>query len=461
MAEKYFPLFLLMLVPLLQGCPEKSKPVTETIEINEWVYKQVDANYLWADELPDWNESRPGTPTQEYFDTNLRYRDKTWLPLAQDYYGDRFSSIKFVGKENTSTRATEVTEQDFDFGFLLSRILYSDESLNHLQVLYVIPGGPADLAGLRRGDTFNTINGTKVTNSNYSSILSGATTIRLHRLNRDTEEEITIRKDWYYNYPILLDTIYDAPAATAYLIYNHFTDGDSKAGYVQKLMATFGRFKAAGVETLILDLRYNGGGEIANAILLASLIAPENMLGKDFMYVEDKNGKLTPYKLMSNVRGYNADIKNLYIITSQNTASASELIIHTLRPIFEEAGRELYVVGQTTRGKNVGGHTISDKQYEWEINLITLRVYDINKYSGYEKGLDPDTGRQDREYIGNGPFLLPPLGDFEHEYLLNIAVRQFFNVPAVINTRQYSRSAGEGELAPVPMVPERGLTFGK
>ncbi len=235
MLKKYAPLLVFALAPLLQGCPGKSKPVTETMEINEWVYKQMNANYLWADELPDWNESRPGTPTQEYFDTNLRYRDKDWLPLEQDYYGDRFSSIKFVEKED-ATRAGEATVQDFDFGFLLSRILSaSDGSLRYLQVLYVIPGGPADLAGLRRGDTFDTVNGTKVTLSNYSSLMS-ATTAKLHRLNRETGEEIVLEKRLYYNYPILLDTIYEnITPKTAYLVYNHFTDGDSKAGYAQKL----------------------------------------------------------------------------------------------------------------------------------------------------------------------------------------------------------------------------------
>lgn len=477
MHKKYFPLLMLALVPLMQGCPKDTHKITDTYEVNEWIYNQMSRHYLWSAKLPVKNESGQEAATQDYFDKNLRYRDNTAVALEKDYKGDRFSSIKYTGKADAVTRGRAATEKDYDFGFLLSRIINGENgSLLHMQVLYVVPGGPAEKAGMRRGDAFDEINYTPLTNENYQSLLSNGT-ITVHVLNREientTDNTLTIDMKSFYNQPILLDTIYEEPAHTAYLIYNHFSNGDSsgEASYSKKLKEAFARYKAAGVKNLILDLRYNGGGEVENARLLASLIAPADMLGQPFMYIEsnlsfDSPDEFEAYKLLSDVGGYNADIQNLYIITSSSTASASELIIHTLRPIFRDAGRKLFVVGATTRGKNVGSVTTTNSKYEWEISLITMRVNNLDKVSGYEKGLSPDAPALSlvaSEYVPHsGYYLLPPLGDYESEALLNFTMSKYFEIPEAYqysnmwSPRRSSRSPGEP--TPIPMVPERGLT---
>lgn len=474
---------MLAFVPLLQGCPNKVDKVTETHKINEWVYKQMAVHYLWTDDLPDREESRMDTYTQDYFDENLRYRSNNAVALEYDYYGDRFSKIEYTGKEKATTRA-DVTEKDYDFGFLLSRLIEKDGTLDHMQVLYVNPGGPADRAGLRRGDAFDTIDDVPVTNSNFQSLL-GRARIRVKILNRSidgsADNTITLDKGFFYNYPILFDTIYEEPAATAYLLYNHFTDGDNAAGYARKLRETFKKFQEAHVENLILDLRYNGGGEMSNAVLLASLIAPADMLGKEFLRVEDNTcigiGNWDDFEQVrllsassSALGGSNADIKNLYIITSPRTASASELVIHALRPVFRDAGRTLRVIGAITRGKNLGSITIVSDQYDWKIQPITMRVYNLDKVSGYETGLRPDLPPAlltASEYVsrpGSRYYYLPPFGDYESEALLNYTMSEYFNVPAVWDYSwmwdQDTRSRAADGLTSVPMVPERGLTGG-
>ena len=464
-----FFLMIAVLVPLMQGCPKEPQTITETHEVNRWVYRQMKQYYLWTDSLPPIEESGLASPTQEYFDVNLRYRKNKNIQLKDDYRGDRFSSIEFKGTDEQTTRARAATEKEYDFGFLLSRIT-SGGSLKHLQVLYVIPGTPAAKAGLQRGDAFDKINGTAVSNSNYQSLLANPT-ITLNVLNRETEGAITMQKDFFYNCPILVDTIYDDPAKTAYMAYNHFTDGDDTAGYAKKLKEAFKRYKDAEVETLILDLRYNGGGEIENARLLATLIAPRESLrdpqagskGGLFMLAQRNASKekFDEFRFFTNVDNCNADIKNLYIITSSNTASASELIIHTLRPIFRDTGRTMYVVGETTHGKNLGTITYTNSQYEWEISPVSMRVYNIDRESGYERGLKPDTGRQDSEYMrkpAEDYYSLPPLGDFEKENLLNIVMRRFHDVPPATRSATTRSSA---DPLPIPCVPDRGLSEGR
>lgn len=467
MRKLYFFLICIILVPFLQGCPKSTPTVKEDFEINQWVYSVMLSSYLWSDEMPKFDNSGAETAnTQDYFDNNLRYRVNRGVSYSYDTYGDRFSNIQYTGKDDAATRSRATTEKEYDFGFLLSQILEKSGGILHMQVLYVIPGAPADMAGIKRGDIFDEVNGTRITKNNLESLFA-ENEIKIEVLNRETGGEITVRKGSYYNDPILMDTIYNAPEKTAYLIYNHFTTGDTNAGYSVRLKDIFKKFKTERVETLILDLRYNSGGEIDNACLLASLIAPADMLGKEFMRAQRDASvgvkywdKFADYKLLSNISNYNADIKNLYIITSRYTASASELIIHTLRPIFRDAGRTLRVIGETTYGKNVGSYTYTSSKYDWEISPICMRVYNLDKVSGYEEGLKPDSGNEDSEYIfqsGMNHYILPPFGDFEKENLLNIVVRQFYDIPAAV--RSGITRSGEF-LQPVPMIPERGLSGG-
>ena len=49
--------------------------------------------------------------------------------------------------------------------------------------------------------------------------------------------------------------------------------------YDKQLRQRFAEFKAEGVEEFILDLRYNGGGLVTSAQLLAELLAPKSALG--------------------------------------------------------------------------------------------------------------------------------------------------------------------------------------
>lgn len=485
---------VLISICLISGCRDKNPPViTETDKVNEWVYKVMKENYLWASELPTLKESDyENTPTQKFFDEILRYRYNRGIPLREDFRGDRFSSIAHNGKDEPDGQRTRAsTDKEYSYGF---NVMHTGSYLpdgsfktSFVQVIYVHKNTPAD-GVLFRGDAFDKINGTVITSENFNSLL-GQERIEITLLNRETEitegedagtmVPVTVvleGKKWYYDYPILIDTIYNGPLVTekypelektAYLMYNHFTDGDSQAKYSDKLKEAFGRYKNAGVENLILDLRYNGGGEVSNAKLLASLIAPPSWLGEIFIYYEYKSsyGKKDDFKgdrllKASEIGKYNADIQNLYVLTSHNTASASELIIHTLKPIFEQEGRTLKVIGRTTMGKNLGSRSepFTSKQFNWEISPIIMRVYDKDRESGYESGIAPDTPRNESERDPDYPryYLMPELGDLDNEWLLNCAVSGFSSVPLRVVPISYG-GARSAEQVIDYRIPDRGI----
>lgn len=255
------------------------------------------------------------------------------------------------------------------------------------------------------------------------------------------ERTVTLNKIFYTDNPVHFDTIYDLTPKTGYLVYNHFTDGENNS-YYNELRDVFARFYAAGVENIITDLRFNGGGELAAARKLASLLAPQSDLGGVYLYKERNTSFGQPDAFesetlltASQVQGYNCGVGALYFLTNTNTASASELVIHCLRPLYDNAGLRFVHAGETTEGKNVGGVWYANSQYEWEIYPITLRVYDINKVSGYETGLVPDiyVREYDRDnYLltesGNPYIPLGQLGDIADEPMLRKAIEDIYGI---------------------------------
>ena len=69
-----------------------------------------------------------------------------------------------------------------------------------------------------------------------------------------------------------------------YIVYNHFTAGTAteKEKYNDKLREISHIFASAGVTKVVLDLRYNTGGSLECAQLLASLLAPKEAVGHIF-----------------------------------------------------------------------------------------------------------------------------------------------------------------------------------
>lgn len=428
----------------------------------------MSVNYLWSDQLPAKDKSGLTMGTQNYFDVNLRYRQNRTVEYAEDTYGDRFSQIEKT--EGTKSRAA-ATEMDYDFGFMPIYVTFKTGDFAFVQVLYVVPGSPAETAGLRRGDAFKQISGQDLISiANCQNLLNESEEITLKILNRTDTPSITINKGSYYNNPVLFKDILEISGQKiGYLVYNHFTSGDNSgpASYSTKLKNVFKDFKDKGVTKLILDLRYNGGGEVANARLLASLIVGSGNLGKTWMYMERNKHKKDPTKFEeakfmtpSEVGGTKAEIDELFVITSDHTASASELIIHTLRPFY---GYNLHVTGLTTVGKNLGSREFKKSGIPWTMHPITMRVYDKNKVSGYEEGIAPDKGMEMDEYWGTSSsypyFHLAPLGDMNSEWLLNLVYKYFTKDMASAPNAYYNRSRSAGQdFKATADIQERGLT---
>jgi hypothetical protein len=199
-----------------------------------------------------------------------------------------------------------------------------------------------------------------------------------------------------------------------------------------ELDAAFVRIAATNPQQLVVDLRYNGGGFVETAEYVADLIAPPSLNGK-VMFSEqynallmasdasilknqiyyDANGKTVIYEgrtaNLADVdyteagnthkfrkKGGLETVKDIYFITSAATASASELLISSMKPYFN-----VVLVGGTTYGKPVGFFPVKINVYS--IYLTSFLIRNAQGWSDYFQGIpaDVEVTPEDEPVLGN------------------------------------------------------------
>ena len=156
-----------------------------------------------------------------------------------------------------------------------------------------------------------------------------------------------------------------------------------------------------GIDDLVLDLRYNGGGALYIAQIIASIIAGEEGDGKNFTTVEynDKRNDGS-YRFANFFEDENGnvqelpdlDLPRLFVLTTYGTASASELIINSLLGI----DIEVIVIGSATHGKYHG--FIPRDNCGTTYFTIQVRIVNDKGVADYDDGFSPTCSVADSDY---------------------------------------------------------------
>jgi C-terminal processing protease CtpA/Prc len=377
--RKIIKLSVLSIVLFLASCSKSDDNSIEPIvtdDVNYFIWKGMNSYYFWQKDVPNLANNR----FSDFDELYAHFRgysspENSFYSLLYQYgISDRFSWIvdDYVALENSFQGINQSTGMEFG----LKR--YSDSNTNVFgYVRYVIPNTDAASKGVTRGMIFNTINGTQITDTNYTSLLfSDATSLNIGFADYNNgnptanSTTITLTKEQVAENPVAVSkVIEEGTKKVGYLLYNQFS-----SSYDGQLNAAFNSFKTEGVNELIIDLRYNGGGSVKTATYLGSMITGQfngELYSKEVWNDKvqaaisadrflnyftneikntDENGNVVLQESINNL-----NLSTVYFIVSGSTASASELVINSLRPYID-----VRIVGTTTVGKQVGSITLYD-----------------------------------------------------------------------------------------------------
>ncbi len=384
---KIFKLSLVLLVALtFTNCFEDNDDnVISASEINDFVWKGMNAVYLYKSEIPDLADDRFSS-NEEYANylNGFSSPEEIFESLIfQRETVDRFSFLipDYIAFEQQQAGTSLSNGLEFNFYF---------EPGSNTEVFgiirLVLNNSVADDLGLQRGQIFDAVNGTQLNQSNLGQLLNQESyTLNLASYNNNgtntvdddtimsTSEEVALTKQVYTENPVHLTKIIPVNGENVgYLVYNGFN-----SNFNNELNAAFGEFASNNVQNLVLDLRYNGGGSVDTARLLGSMVTGQftGDVYSKLVYNENLQELNTTFEFLSNFDNMainSLNLEKVYVLTTSRSASASELVINSL-----DAYIDVIQVGDFTTGKTQASRTFYDSPDLQRSNVNPNHTYAI------------------------------------------------------------------------------------
>jgi C-terminal processing protease CtpA/Prc len=157
------------------------------------------------------------------------------------------------------------------------------------------------------------------------------------------------------------------------------------------LRTAFNNFRTNNVRDVIIDLRYNGGGLVATAELLADLLSQGRSGQVQYQTRLNANKTSQQETVTFTNRAEAIPALRIAFLTSSASASASELVINSLAPYADVA-----IVGGRTSGKPVGqfAFDLSSTRCDARLRLVTFKSVNRDGAGDYFDGL-PDAAYRD------------------------------------------------------------------
>jgi carboxyl-terminal processing protease len=376
----------------------------------QWIRSYFNEAYLWYNEIPavDANASNFSLPMTQL--------DGRGVPASLSNY---FSALKTPAVTASGARRDQfsftfstaewnkLSQSGVEFGYGVQWAFISTEPPRKLIVAYTEPNTSASSNNVLRGAEVLAIDGEDFVNGrNVNKINAGllpATSGEQHQFNlRDTNgttRTVTLTSGDITKTPVQnVKTIDTANGKVGYLTFN-----DHIATAEQQLINAVNTLKAANINDLVIDLRYNGGGYLYIASALSYMIAgPNATTGKNFETTRynDKraaDNDTTPFYNTSCILNTSfqctkeqplptLNLSKVYVLVSGDTCSASEAIINSLRGV----DVDVRLIGSTTCGKPYG-FTAKDN---CGISYFPIEFQGVNHkgFGDYSDGFVPGTG---------------------------------------------------------------------
>ncbi|MCV0382350.1 MAG: peptidase S41 [Erythrobacter sp.] len=325
--------------------------------------------------------------------------DPASFSTVQDYIDALVAPARAQSKDRFFTYLTSIREENelinsgasAGFGIRLSY----DTANGRLFVLEAFENAPAFRLGIDRGSEIIEIDGVSVARLFESggpdavTDALGPSTPGVSRTLRVRQPDGTVIAPQVTKAEFALDPVSDRYGVRT------IDDNGTQIGYInlrtfivrdaeQQLRNAFAQFRAAGINQVILDLRYNGGGLVSVAEVLGDLML-RNQVGQVF-----SRTVLRPSKSSENstdlvtAQPEAVQVTKLAVIGRGGTASASELVTNSMIPYL---GSNMALVGANTFGKPVGQYAFDRSACDDRLRAVTFKTVNRDNQGEYFTGL--------------------------------------------------------------------------
>lgn len=415
---------------------------------------------LWEDKLPSPTIKNDQIDLQAY---TGKFADAEAVLADLKKYAtlDRFSFVDRTGDVSSEIQQGVYKETGAIPIFLLET---AGATKAQMYIRLVQKGSPAADAGLMRGMKIVSVNGDKDvlldpngSNSQkaiqlYQKFFTGDKLV-LEVVNTDGKAStITVTGTSYKMDPILTNKVLDLNGKkVGYFAYTSFINvytGGKPNEHYNKMKAAFDGF--AGVDELVIDLRYNGGGSTLSAEELSNFLVP-TANAKSLMYkykinrhliTEGLNNEGMPFGPVNFDKTNTLNLKRVYFLVTKSTASASELVINNLKPYMDVQIISTGNVG--SYGKPVGFFESKVLKGYASYYITSFQMLNSKGEGDYFAGL---IGTKKDAYEGFTKQLGDPTEGMLSEALYHIANGSYRSSSASASLRKTSRS-GKAEMEP-------------
>jgi carboxyl-terminal processing protease len=342
--------------------------LTADEQARDYLYAAMNQYYLWYNLMPVVVKSD--------------YKDPYTLLDAMRYKTlDRWSFVQTYDEYVAQSQGS----------FVGHGISLGLDPANQVRIAQIYNNSPLYALGVRRGWIVKKLNGTDLAPvfiakdaATYNQLIgastAGVTNTFLFQTPAGKDSTIVSTKAAFtLNTVILADTLHLKSGITGHLVFDEFIPPSNA-----ELQTAFAYFSLNNINNLIVDLRYNGGGDLSVLQNMASYVAGAAKYNTTFLTLtyNDKNTQYNvsyPFKQVN----YPLTISKLIVITTRGTASASEDFINGLKP-----GLEVTTIGDTTNGKPVGMNGFLYKT-AYAFFPITFNVVNSAGQGDFFKGFVP------------------------------------------------------------------------
>jgi len=357
----------------------------------DWLRNYMQESYFWTGLAP--NPAPTGYATLASYYDALLYTGSGSVPK------DRWSYI------SDSAAYNQFFEEGKTLGYGIA--VNGLEGKLPLKIRYVEPKSPAAALGLARGDVIKSLNGISdadlFATGKFDALTPGkeGDTVTIQLEGSSGLRTVSVSAATYTLQPVTGSSVLTL-------------SNGSKVGYVSlkdfitqaesPLNAAISDFQVANAKDVIVDLRYNGGGRVSTATVLASLVAGRNHADKVFtrlIFSSKQSGFNSNYTISSVTRGFTRAV----ILTGPRTCSASELLANGLKPFMQ-----VVTIGAQTCGKPFGFNPVDSCGKT--ISAVNFESVNANGEGRYYDGIAPTCSATDD--------FSRPLGDLK-ESLTSVA----------------------------------------